>query len=149
MVYHWASDFFKRNKTLPGQSTSHQNGARTLKGAKTANPPQAIELSNLVVEALEDAKAEDIVRLELDGKTAIADEMIIASGRSNIHVSAIADKLSEALKEKGYRDLRIEGQQHCDWVLVDAGDIIVHIFDEENREKYQLETLWGDAEKIE
>ena len=96
-----------------------------------------------MVEVLEDAKAEDIVRLELDGKTAIADEMIVASGRSNIHVSSIADKLSETLKANGFRDLRIEGQQHCDWVLVDAGDVIVHIFRPEVRAFYNLEKLWS------
>lgn len=96
-----------------------------------------------MVEVLEDAKAEDIVRLELDGKTAIADEMIVASGRSNIHVSSIADKLSETLKANGFRDLRIEGQQHCDWVLVDAGDVIIHIFRPEVRVFYNLEKLWS------
>lgn len=83
------------------------------------------------------------MRLELDGKTAIADEMIVASGRSNIHVSSIADKLSNTLKENNFRDLRIEGQQHCDWVLVDAGDVIIHIFRPEVRTFYNLEKLWS------
>ena len=135
--------FAKRNKTLPGQQNSHQDGAHTLKVAKTATPPQAKELSSLIIEVLEDAKAEDMVRLPLDGKTALADEMIIVSGRSNIHVSSIADKLSEVLKENGFRDLRVEGQQHCDWVLIDAGDVIVHIFRPEVRAFYNLEKLWS------
>jgi len=100
-------------------------------------------LSKIAVAALEDAKAEDVVRLELDGKTAVADEMIVASGRSNIHVSSVADKLCETLKENGYKDLRVEGQQHCDWVLIDAGDVIVHVFRPEVRAFYNLEKLWS------
>lgn len=100
-------------------------------------------MSKLVVAALKDAKAEDVVKLSLEGKNSIADEMVVASGRSNIHVSSIADKLSEALKENDVRDFRIEGQQHCDWVLVDAGDVIIHIFRPEVRVFYNLEKLWS------
>ncbi len=133
----------KRNKTLPGQSKSQNSNAQAAKGSKTAEENSYKKLSKIAFEALEDAKAEDIVRLPLDGKTSIADEMIVASGRSNIHVSAIADKLSETLKENGFRDLRIEGQQHCDWVLVDAGDVIIHIFRPEVRVFYNLEKLWS------
>jgi len=114
-----------------------------VKSKKAAKLSASQKLSNIAIEALEDAKAEDIVRLELDGKTAIADEMIVASGRSNIHVSSIADKLSNTLKENNFRDLRIEGQQHCDWVLVDAGDVIIHIFRPEVRTFYNLEKLWS------
>jgi len=101
-------------------------------------------LSKLVKEALEDAKGEDIVSVALDGKTAIADEMIIVSGRSNRHVSSIADKLVDVLKENDFRDIRIEGQQHCDWVLVDAIDVIIHIFRPEVRAFYNLEKLWSE-----
>ena len=101
-------------------------------------------LSQIVKDALEDAKGEDIVSVSLDGKTAIADEMIIVSGKSNRHVSSISDKLVEVLKANGYRDLRIEGHQHCDWVLVDAVDVIVHIFRPEVRAFYNLEKLWSE-----
>ena len=69
--------------------------------------------------------------------------MIIASGRSQRHVGAIADKLIERLKEEGVRDTRIEGMPLCDWVLIDAGDVIVHIFRPEAREFYNLEKMWG------
>jgi len=135
--------FSKRNKTLSGQSKSHQDDAPTPKGAKTTPKSTSKKLQDIVVEALEDSKAEDIVRLELDGKSAIADEMIVATGRSNVHVSSITDKLIEKLKENGHRDLRVEGQQQCDWVLVDAGDVIIHIFRPEVRIFYNLEKLWS------
>jgi ribosome-associated protein len=69
--------------------------------------------------------------------------MIVASGRSNTHVSSVADKVVEALKKNGVGDIRIEGLQHCDWVLVDAGDVIIHIFRPEVRVFYNLEKLWS------
>lgn len=136
----------KRNTTLPGQSKSTskpQNKASVAKSAKSTNSKSHQQLSKIAIESLEDSKAEDIVRLVLDGKTAVADEMIVASGRSNVHVSSVADKLCETLKAKGFGDLRVEGQQHCDWVLVDAGDVIIHIFRPEVRVFYNLEKLWS------
>jgi ribosome-associated protein len=93
--------------------------------------------------SLEDSKAEDIVTIDLHGKTNIADVMLIASGRSNIHVGAIADRLVKAFKDLKHVPLRVEGLQNCDWVLVDAGDIIVHVFRPEVREFYNLEKMWG------
>ncbi len=92
---------------------------------------------------LEDAKADDLVSIDLAGKTALSDTMIIASGRSQRHVGAIADKLIERLKEEGVRDTRVEGMPLCDWVLIDAGDVIIHIFRPEVREFYNLEKMWG------
>ena len=103
---------------------------------------ESLVLGTILAE-LDDAKAENIVTIDLDGKTAIADGMVIASGRSNRHVGAIADHLIERLKASGKRDLRIEGMPHCDWVLVDAGDVIVHIFRPEVRSFYNLEKLWS------
>lgn len=97
-----------------------------------------------ILSHLEDAKAEDIVTIDLNGKAAIADGMIVATGRSNRHVSAIADQLVEKLKGEGRKDLRVEGLPHADWVLVDAGDIVVHIFRPEVRSFYNLEKLWSD-----
>lgn len=82
--------------------------------------------------------------IDLDGKAAIADGMVIASGRSNRHVGAIADHLIERLKAGGTRNLRIEGMPHCDWVLVDTGEVIVHIFRPEVRSFYNLEKLWSE-----
>ena len=130
-------------KTLPGQSKTQTSHAQAHKDKNPKEQKSAEELLKLSLAALEDAKAEDIVTLELDGKTAIADAMLVVSGRSNRHVASIADKLEEALKAAGYRDLRIEGQQHCDWVLVDAGDVIIHIFRPEVRMFYNLEKLWS------
>ncbi|WP_246737579.1 ribosome silencing factor [Nordella sp. HKS 07] len=97
-----------------------------------------------ILSHLEDAKAEDIVTIDLNGKAVIADGMIVATGRSNRHVGAIADQLVEKLKGEGYKDLRVEGLPHADWVLVDAGDIVVHIFRPEVRSFYNLEKLWSD-----
>ena len=75
-----------------------------------------------IIATLEDAKAEDTALIDLKGKTALADAMIVTSGRSNRHVGAIADQVIEMLKQKGYGTPRVEGQPHCDWVLIDAGD---------------------------
>ena len=79
------------------------------------------------------------------GKTAIADWMVVCSGRSQRHVGAIADHLLEDLKARDVRDARVEGMPHCDWVLIDAGDVIVHIFRPEVRTFYNLEKMWSGA----
>lgn len=101
------------------------------------------KLLKAIIDGLEDAKAEDIVTLDLDGKAALADQMVIASGRSNRHVAAITEQLEEKLKGDGYKDLKVEGLPHCDWVLIDAGDVIVHVFRPEVRSFYNLEKLWS------
>ncbi|MGE0212249.1 MAG: ribosome silencing factor [Parvibaculaceae bacterium] len=100
---------------------------------------------NAVRACLADAKAEEVVAIDLDGKSSIADDMVIASGRSTRHVAAIAEQLLQALKARGHRDLRIEGMAQCDWVLIDAGDVVVHIFRPEVRSFYNLEKLWSTA----
>ncbi len=99
--------------------------------------------------SLEDAKAEDIVPIDLAGKTSIADAMIVASGRSSTHVGAIADQVVEACKATGLPSPRVEGVPTCDWVLIDAGDILVHIFRPEVRQFYNLEKLWGGDRPVE
>jgi ribosome-associated protein len=99
-------------------------------------------LPQLIVSALEDAKAEDIVSIDLAGKTSHGDYMIVASGRSQRHVGAIADQLIDKMKEAG-RDSRVEGMPLCDWVLIDAGDVIVHIFRPEARAFYNIEKMWA------
>jgi ribosome-associated protein len=96
-----------------------------------------------VLTCLDDAKAEDIVAIDLQGKTTLADVMIIATGRSNIHVGAIAERVIRAFKGQRHRSPRVEGLQNCDWVLVDGSDIIVHIFRPEVRQFYNLEKMWG------
>jgi len=96
-----------------------------------------------VLNSLSDAKAENVVPIDLAGKTSIGDHMVIASGRSQRHVAAIAEQLREALKDEGHSALRVEGLPHCDWVLIDTGDVIVHIFRPEVREFYKLEKMWS------
>ena len=97
----------------------------------------------LVRRSLEDDKAEDIVVIDLAGKSSFADYMVIASGRSNRQVVAIADHLEERLKQAGHRHVSVEGKQGGDWVLVDSGDIVVHVFRPEPRAFYALEKMWA------
>ena len=92
---------------------------------------------------LEDMKAEETVEIDLVGKTSIADVMMIASGRSARHVGSIAERVIQALKDKGFGRVRVEGFPACDWVLIDAGDLILHIFRPEVRGFYNLEKMWG------
>ena len=96
-----------------------------------------------ILDSLEDSKAEDIVTIDLEPSAALADAMVIASGRSNRHVAAIAEHLLEDLRKSGFRDYSVEGQANSDWVLVDTGDVIVHIFRPEVRAFYNLEKLWS------
>ncbi|MCC7346870.1 MAG: ribosome silencing factor [Variibacter sp.] len=103
----------------------------------------AAETLKLVLAQLEDAKAEDTITINLTGKTAIADHMVVTSGRSNRQVGAIADRLLKALSEAGVKGVRVEGMPHCDWVLIDAGDVIVHVFRPEVRAFYNLEKMWA------
>lgn len=100
-------------------------------------------LVHLVMESLDDAKAEETLLIDLHGKTAIADAMIITTGRSNVHVAAIADRVLRALKGGTSTVPRVEGLTGGDWVLIDAGDIIVHVFRPEVRQFYNLEKMWG------
>lgn len=95
------------------------------------------------MEALEDAKAEDIVVISLSGKTEIADFMVVASGRSQRHVGAVAERVRERLKAGGGRVPAVEGLPQSDWVLIDAGDVIVHLFRPEVRAFYNLEKMWA------
>jgi len=96
-----------------------------------------------VLHSLDDSKAEDIVSIDLRGKTTFADVMVIATGRSNVHVGAIADRLIKSCKDAGVAIPHVEGLPHCDWVLIDARDVIVHIFRPEVRQFYNLEKMWG------
>lgn len=97
---------------------------------------------NQVLASLEDSKAENIVSIDIQGKSSLGDYMVIASGRSNRHVAAVADHLLSALKDAGYGNAKVEGMSNADWVLIDAGDIIVHVFRPEVREFYNLEKMW-------
>ena len=97
---------------------------------------------DVILNCLDDAKAEGIVAVDIIGKSSLADHMVVASGRSQRHVGAVADQLINALRDAGHGKPRIEGLPHCDWVLVDAGDVIVHIFRPEVREFYNIEKMW-------
>ncbi len=97
----------------------------------------------VVMASLEDAKAEDVTVIDLHGKTSIADAMVITTGRSTTHVASIADRVVRALKETGRTAPSIEGLTAGDWVLIDAGDVIVHVFRLEVRQFYNLEKMWG------
>ena len=95
-----------------------------------------------VLASLEDSKAENIVSIDIQGKSSLGDYMVVASGRSHRHVAAVADQLIKTLKDAGLGTARVEGLAAADWVLVDAGDIIVHIFRPEVREFYNIEKMW-------
>lgn len=95
--------------------------------------------------SLEDDKAEDILAIDIRGKSSFADMLIVASGRSARHVGALADHVMRKLKEAGVKEVNIEGLPHCDWVLVDAGDIVVHLFRPEVRSFYNIEKIWAAA----
>ena len=105
--------------------------------------PDAEEILRLVLARLDDMKAEDTVTIDLTGKSSIADSMVVTSGRSNRHVGAVADHVLKDLAKAGVPDARVEGMPHCDWVLIDAGDVIVHVFRPEVRAFYNLEKMWA------
>ena len=97
----------------------------------------------MILHRLDEDKAQDIVVIDLKDKSSVADTMIVASGRSHRHVGALADHLLRLLKEAGQGKARVEGLPHCDWVLIDAGDIIVHLFRPEVRSFYNIEKIWS------
>ncbi|MGQ7242698.1 ribosome silencing factor [Salinicola sp. V024] len=105
---------------------------------------QTDTLKSLVVEALEELKARDVVELDVAALTSVTDVMVVASGTSSRHVSALADNVVEKAKDAGLRPLGIEGQQGGEWVLVDLGDVIAHVMMPETRQLYDLERLWAD-----
>ena len=107
------------------------------------------ELKDLIVKTLEDAKAEEIVTIDVKAKSSIGDFMVIASGHVNRHVGAIAERLVDALKEAKHGYVRVEGMPECNWVLVDTGSVIVHIFQPEARAFYRLEKLWSGERPME
>ena len=113
-----------------------------LKPAPVSKRPDAQETLRLILERLDDMKAEDTTTIDLIGKTSIADAMVVTSGRSNRHVGSIADRVVQGLKQAGVRSVHVEGMKNADWVLIDAGDVIVHVFRPEVRAFYALEKMW-------
>lgn len=107
-------------------------------------PLQGKRLQEFIIDKIDDLKGQDIVCLDVQGKSSITDCMIICTGTSSRHVMAIADHLLQALRQAGCPLLGVEGQQVADWIVVDAGEVIVHIMQEESRQLYELEKLWGE-----
>lgn len=101
-------------------------------------------LNKLVIDALEDMKAQDIAFIDVTGRTSVTDTMVIATGTSSRHVQAVADNVSEKVKEAGLMPLGSEGRGNSDWVLIDLGDAVVHVMTAQAREYYDLERLWGE-----
>lgn len=128
-------------------ATATARRGRSAAGAVTANHALDALLRD-VTAWLDEAKAESIVTIDLRGKSSMSDFMVIASGRSDRHVGAIADQISKKLKERGETRVRVEGQPQCDWVLIDTGDIIVHLFRPEVREFYNLEKMWSSDRSV-
>lgn len=116
--------------------------ARAPRSGPVAEGQDSEALVEQILQWLEEAKAEDVISINLAGKSSVGDFMVIASGRSARHVGAVADQLRRKLKDAGQGNVRIEGTDNCDWVLLDTGDIILHVFRPEVREFYNLEKMW-------
>jgi ribosome-associated protein len=117
------------------------------KAAAKAKKPAAVrdsatETLNLVLARLDDMKAEETVTIDLRGRSAFSDYMVVTTGRSNRHVGAVAENVAKGLKEAGQKKLHVEGLTNCDWVLIDTGEVILHVFRPEVREFYNLERLY-------
>jgi ribosome-associated protein len=133
------------------QKDIHQNMRSAREGAECGTPPNGFasfgahpnRILKIVLDTLDAGKAENVAVIDLRGKTSIGDQMVVASGRSQRHVGAVADQIVRKLKEEGFGRARIEGVPQCDWVLIDAGDVIVHIFRPEVRDFYNLEKMWS------
>jgi len=121
-------------------TAAHQESPATV---SVEDGPEAKELSDFILGVLDENSAQDVIEIDIRGKSSIADYLIVASGRSNRHVSALADYVQRALKERGFKELVVEGQEAADWVLIDAGDVILHVFRPEVRVFYNLEKMWS------
>ncbi|MCC6517946.1 MAG: ribosome silencing factor [Tabrizicola sp.] len=120
-------------------------GPRPNTADATAHDHRSEDVLALVLKSVDDDKAEDIVEIDLRGRSDVADYMVICSGRSSRQVAAISEKLADRLKQEMRISVRMEGKETGDWVLIDAGDVIVHVFRPEVREFYPLEKMWLPA----
>lgn len=111
------------------------------KVAQVLEQGEAEKILEIITKSLDDGKANDVVVIDLQGKTSIANYMVVASGTSQRHVASLADQIQMKLKASGYKST-IEGEEKADWVLIDAFDVIVHIFKPEVREFYSIEKMW-------
>jgi ribosome-associated protein len=110
--------------------------------------PDADETLRIVLSRLDDMKAEDTTTIDLRTESVIADYIVVTSGRSTRHVGAVADQIVEDLHGAGLTGVRVEGLPHCDWVLIDAGDVIVHVFRPEVRAFYKIEKMWSRGRAV-
>ena len=138
--------------SLEDKVLSHSDPATGLPVGPRPNNPEASvgehrseEVLALVLKSVDDDKAEDVIEIDLRGRSDVADYMVICSGRSSRQVAAISEKLADRLKQEMRISVRMEGKDTGDWVLIDAGDVIVHVFRPEVREFYQLEKMWLPA----
>lgn len=106
------------------------------------------EKLDLIVDALEDKRAVDLMVIEVGHRTQMTDTMVVCTGTSNIHIRALADGVIEKMKDAGFKGVRAEGYTDARWVLIDYGDVILHIFAESEREFYQLEKFWGATRPV-
>ena len=129
----------------PPTGRQAEGGSQVLDGLQILEGSHAFEgsLVHVVMGSLDDAKAEDTTLIDLNGKTSIADAMVVTTGRSSVHVNAIADRVLRDIKAAGLGLPKVEGLVGGDWVLIDAGDVIVHVFRPEVRQFYNLEKMWG------
>jgi ribosome silencing factor RsfS/YbeB/iojap len=118
-------------------------GPRRKKAERQATPPELDRMQGVIVASLEDDKAEEIIAIDLAGRASFADRMVIATGLADRQIAAMATHLNEKLVEAGFKKTRMEGANGTDWVLIDAGDIIVHLFKPEARTLYALEKMWS------
>lgn len=114
---------------------------------KNVSKDVAEQILDIITESLDDGKANDVVVMDLQGKTSIANYMVVASGTSQRHVAALAEQIQMKLKTSGFKAM-IEGEEKADWVLIDAFDVIVHIFKPEVREFYSIEKMWSSIAKV-
>ena len=131
-------------KRAPAANTAEKPAASAERDPKRPAPGIDVEAATRVVlNSLDDDKAEEIISIDIRGKSSFADMLVVASGRSARHVAALADHVMRKLKEAGVNDVRVEGLPQADWVLVDAGDVVVHLFRPEVRSFYNIEKIWS------
>lgn len=116
--------------------------------AQKAVAPAPSPMLKLVLAKLDDMKAEQTVVIDMRGRSLFADDMVVTSGRSNRHVASIAEAVARNLKESGYKSVQVEGLTNADWVLIDTGEVTVHVFRPEVREFYNLERLWAHGPEL-
>lgn len=135
----------RRRRRIDGGDDERNNGGCVIIGTDTVAITSDTDIATLIETSLADDKAIDPITIDLTGKTSLADTMVIATGSSRRHIEAMAEHVLERLKARGMAGNIAEGRGQSDWVLIDAGDVIVHLFRDETRRFYDLERLWGGA----